>query len=344
VAGLRKFALSVDKVGAGSVTTGEALMRAADQIAALKDPTERARRVVDIFGKSGQKLTNLLMGGSDALKQARAETVKLGIAFSEVDALQVMKANDALTNMKKALGSVSDRLAIEISPLIEAGANRFTDFATSGVGAAGLVSEAMEKLRETVGTVGDAFDAVHDKFKRAQITVVDNFAQMFSAEGHKSKAQGGDPEVFADSIRRSVDRMKLELLELPKAGEGIRNFFDDLKKRTEELGKNVEEIPRHFRDAGEEMRRLMGSPMGHLVIRQKIAQPKGPIGEAFQFPGAKLRGSQEAFEAEQKFRRGAQQQLTKDGKVISDLLKRLVSFAQDLVFPDNDNDSVIQIP
>jgi hypothetical protein len=119
-AGLVKFRQSV------SGPLDEALYSLAERLEGVTDPGERARILVENFGKSGVKMGTLFQGGKQGLQDMVAEAQRLGIAFNGVEAGKIEAANDAISRIKGALTGLWRRLMITMAPVIEMVSTKLT--------------------------------------------------------------------------------------------------------------------------------------------------------------------------------------------------------------------------
>lgn len=90
----------------------------ADAISRVQDPTARIGAAMQIFGRGGAGMINMLKNGSGELKDMQAEAERLGLTFSRLDAANVERANDALDRMKSAFGGLINKLVITFAPTI----------------------------------------------------------------------------------------------------------------------------------------------------------------------------------------------------------------------------------
>src|SRR6185369_16747709 len=107
----------------------EALLKISDGLKGLNSPAARTAAAIDIFGKSGAQLLPMLQDGSKVIAELADEAKNLGISFSRVDAAKVEAANDALTRVGEVFQGVWNTMAIQLAPIIEAIAVKFTDWA-----------------------------------------------------------------------------------------------------------------------------------------------------------------------------------------------------------------------
>lgn len=233
----------------------ESFYAIADAIKAIENPAERAAAVTDIFGKSGAKLANTLMLGSEGLKAAGIEADKLGISFSRVDAAQVEAANDAMTKVGETFKGVANQIAIQLAPFIEELANHFVGAATAGDGMASLVGKGFEYIAQGAAHFADILGTVPLIFKQAQIAVTQgiqfltgqliefsNLVTEITGIGSALNPEDSFLAGFDAELKRSIGSLQAELdagLAAPSNGEKITKFFEDVRNRSREAAEQV---------------------------------------------------------------------------------------------------------
>jgi hypothetical protein len=129
-----KLGIAVKDANGNVLDAGEAIPLIAEALKDVASPAERAAILMDLFGKSGQKLEPLLAGGAAGVNNLRDAAHELGIVLSSD---QIQKADDAadkLSAVKQVLeariaGVVADnasailKLADALAQLAESGAD-----------------------------------------------------------------------------------------------------------------------------------------------------------------------------------------------------------------------------
>lgn len=151
--GLGKFVRSIPE---GS-DVARSFEKVAADITAIKDPAERARAAVEIFGKSGIQLIPLLTSN---LAEAKDEAMKFGEAFSRVDAVKVEQAHQAMTKVWQVLKGVGTELAIYVSPYIVGAANNLIRWGTEGELAGGKIVRVLDYVIRNIGTAADYMEYI----------------------------------------------------------------------------------------------------------------------------------------------------------------------------------------
>ena len=147
--------MGLDHVALSAMDTGEAFRVVADRIAAIDNTADRAAIAYQAFGRQGQSLMNLLMGGRKALNENRKDAENLGITYNTLSGKAIEGANDALNRVGKVFVGVANTISIQLAPLVEKLATGFTDLATQGDGLKGAVVDAFNFIGIAVAGTTD---------------------------------------------------------------------------------------------------------------------------------------------------------------------------------------------
>ncbi len=90
----------------------------AEQISKLKDPADRTRAAVELFGRAGADLLPLFTEGAAGIRRAREEAQLLGKSFSAADLKQFQEMDDAIKRLKTSASSLADVLTLTAAPAI----------------------------------------------------------------------------------------------------------------------------------------------------------------------------------------------------------------------------------
>ena len=147
--------LGLDPARLSLLSMDEAFKTVADRLPTIQNQFQRTQTVLDLFGRSGLALTKLLETGRDGINRFQAEADKLGLAFSRVDAAKVEAANDAVARLQGLFTGISRTLIIEVSPFIEAFAQRLVDAGITGEGVGQRVLQVFTRVASTLAQVVD---------------------------------------------------------------------------------------------------------------------------------------------------------------------------------------------
>jgi hypothetical protein len=150
------------------------LAAVADRVKALGLSASQAADLARQLGLRGAEWGTLLRQGGDAIRQAREDVDKFGLSISEVDAQQVLKAQNAMENIGRALANVRDQIAIALAPVVAELADRLNHAAAEAGGFRQASLRAVEIALLGFAKVGDVIHGLRTVFKGVQL-VADGF-------------------------------------------------------------------------------------------------------------------------------------------------------------------------
>lgn len=101
---LRELGLSQAEIARiSTMSAGQALPVLADAFAKIESPAKRAAIEVELFGKAGQKIDNLLAGGSASINGLADAAEKLGLVLADDAIANADETADKLSAMKQVL-------------------------------------------------------------------------------------------------------------------------------------------------------------------------------------------------------------------------------------------------
>lgn len=90
----------------------------ADRISRIKDPTERAARSMQVFGRSGQELVPLLAGGAAGINAFIKEAEDLGIVIGTDTAKKAAAFTDAMNRVKNQAKAAAVNIGAALAPAL----------------------------------------------------------------------------------------------------------------------------------------------------------------------------------------------------------------------------------
>ncbi len=188
----------------------EAALDVADAMRTIPDPTRRAGVAFEVFGKSGQRLTNTMLAGKAGIREAMKEAADLGMTFSRLDAAKVEAANDAFTRLSGAVAGIGRTITIGVAPFIEALIKQMTAFAaTTGQSFGKLLVDGL------ISAV-DAAQTLYESFLRIGVKLGEIMAQiglMMNKVGNSGAAQAvglGDLRGMGMDVANAGNAMALQ--------------------------------------------------------------------------------------------------------------------------------------
>lgn len=110
------------------LNTVQMIQLVADRLRATENPATRAAAALDIFGKSGAKLQNVLGEGAAKLAAVMAEASRLGLVLTDEQLETVSKADDAFDKLAFAAARVKDQIGLAFAPFLTEQATAFTNW------------------------------------------------------------------------------------------------------------------------------------------------------------------------------------------------------------------------
>lgn len=160
---------------------------------------------MEIFGKSFQDIIPLIVGGSDAMREAAAEADALGITLSEEAGKNAEAFNDNLTRMETALNAVWQQISSQLLPDLVVLTDNLVELTKEG----NLATEAADGMRNGFEFLRIAFEAVAvplNAFIEYVKFATDQMMTFFeTAQGVYNRLKGLD---FSFSISGNVDQVK----------------------------------------------------------------------------------------------------------------------------------------
>jgi hypothetical protein len=158
--GEAKYGLNILRMEAEDLLalgTEKAFIAIAEGIRKIPDAATKAYVAYTLFGRSGQNLVNVLNLGARGLAENRREAIRLGIAYSGIDAKKVEEANDAIERLKRMFQGVANLLVIKIAPTIDRIVTGIVDWGTRGEGLKANLLNVFESISLGMYGVGDSF-------------------------------------------------------------------------------------------------------------------------------------------------------------------------------------------
>ena len=138
-------------------STDELLAEVADRFAQVKDPADRVRIAIDLFGRSGGGLVNTLKDGSAGLKALGEDFNAVTIQLTGPQAAAVEEANDLFDKLGRTFASIGQQITSFLLPALAGIAEMLTvqllkAFSASTAGLRSFLNEFVSLSNEFLGT------------------------------------------------------------------------------------------------------------------------------------------------------------------------------------------------
>jgi hypothetical protein len=160
-----RLGLSVDSLS--NMDVDERLATIADRMQTLGLSTQQAGDELRQMGIRNGEMINLMLQGGDAIRGARNEVAALGLSLSAVDAAQVEAANDSFARIGLVVEGISQRMAVEFAPILDAVSRMMVEAGTEGMDMGKLIADGFNMGIKAAGFVMNAVDGVNRTFEVA---------------------------------------------------------------------------------------------------------------------------------------------------------------------------------
>lgn len=205
-----------------------------DRISKLRDPADRARAAVELFGDAGARLLPLFEQGAAGIRAAREEAVRIGAVLSDDTIASLSEADDAVKRLTQSWENFSATLVSKVAPGLS------------------TVLDALSGQTKAQASLLAGFGAAAGNVDGLLLT----FPQDSASKGPTSRRRGGAStpapgfDRVVDDARKTAKRVA-EAFELDPATLD-RIAFEDWKRQTVE---NMDEVIRAGADMEDELSR-----------------------------------------------------------------------------------------
>jgi hypothetical protein len=148
----------------------EQLVRISQAMQGVTNSSIKASIAMDLFGRDGVRMLKMMEQlGKNGLAPTVEELEKMGVSLSRLDTAKVEQANDALFRTQQVTDGVINKIAIKLSPLIEAMAGDFLDAAKDANGFGSTIDNVMSKALTVVGVFADGLHGINIVFSSLKV-------------------------------------------------------------------------------------------------------------------------------------------------------------------------------
>lgn len=182
--GTQTYVDAFDKIGLKAkdlmaLEPDQQFLKIAEALSQIENPTQRTALALELFGKSGRGIINILPDLSAKMDEAREFNDKFNISLSEVDAAKVDEAGDAFGRVKDAIGGLGNIIATKFSPLITAASQEFLNAAVSGETFGRAIDSAISVASQIVDNFRITIMGLKAAWLEVEISSKEFFAKMY---------------------------------------------------------------------------------------------------------------------------------------------------------------------
>lgn len=242
---IRELGLEASELGALSID--DQFIAISEAMQQVKNSGDQVRLTQKLFDSEGVALVNTLRLGREGLEAARRELDEFGVSISRVDAAKVERANDAMARLRQVIGGISNRLAVELAPMIEHATNRLIDMARSGdlvgktvkssmdfvAGIGSVIQNVIHAVKIGVNALGAGVSAVGFTFA----SVIESARKLLNGFQDVSKIVFNNFDKFARTAFRAAEVYLIDFLQ--EATTRLRGFQETFM----DLGRTLSNVP-----------------------------------------------------------------------------------------------------
>jgi hypothetical protein len=212
----------------------------ADRINGLPTAAERAAVAMDIFGRSGIRMLNVLSSGSAGIRAMRAEAERMGITFSRLEASKVEEANDALADVGKVVEGIKQDVVIELAPTVTELAKELKEAGISGKEMGENIAEGLKAgvvvgavLADTIRGVAVQHHTLRSAISSVGATLLDTATPRIGGRDTPGHIMAEELRKAADESAAARDRLLDTEWATPKALEALDRVNNALKDQAD---------------------------------------------------------------------------------------------------------------
>lgn len=180
----------------------------ADRISRLREPADRTRAAVELFGRAGAELLPLFEQGAEGIRKAREEAHKFGTALSDEQIQNLAAVDESIKGLTSSFNGLALTLTSKLAPSLSYALQEWNQFL------GGPQIENIRRLREQIRVLEESIDSGGGTFLTPFISM---------------GALGGAPDVEAGIYSLEEQIAKVE--ELKEKLRSLETPYDDFAAR-----------------------------------------------------------------------------------------------------------------
>lgn len=247
---LEKGIRFLQKSGGDASVAG--IMRIADELASISDPSERARRSMELFGRfAGPELLPLLSAGSNGLRMLMEQAEATGNVMSTQTAVAAEQLGDAFDVVKTQLATLLVNIATAISGDLQAFTDKIIEITT---GLIQWIKEHQNLIRIVAFTgaaltafglvthgLGLTFIGLSKAIKFARLSLIALSKHPWLAAGTLATIAVGEMTGLFDELGRKIDEV-IGISDEAAQVAKLTDEFDRLRVEAEDASEAMEKV------------------------------------------------------------------------------------------------------
>lgn len=258
-----RYGISAKNIDGSTRSVTDVLGQAATALQSMKNETDRASFVYDLFGARGAKVINMLKDGKDAMEAMKQEADALGLVMSQSLIEGVEDANDSIARLTAYIGNVFHRVVATLAPIIEDVTNKLRNFIQIKIDKEGGIAAFAVKIAK--GFEDLYYQAV------AAFKAVSNLFAKFNEWG---KSLDIKRLASLNSELETLEKKGSNLQRIFAEG-GLRDFLGVGSTSKDGVGKDLDKVVKKMGEVYDEIEKLqekMAAPIS-IIVRQRNGHP-----------------------------------------------------------------------
>lgn len=234
--------LSVDELV--GLTPDQQFQKIAESLSKIENPALRNATALQIFGKSGRDVVNMLEDFGGNLEEARAFNDKFAISVNSIDARVVEEANDTFERLGRAIGGIGNQLSIYVSPLVTEFSNLLLASGIDGASSAKAIATAFSAIGEVIDRLREGVIGLNQLFLKT--------AENYNALGAtitRRRIAFAEATNFAGINDREIAEQKSRLEDFQNLAGGAQDLQEKLADQAAAFESTSDKIARIQQEA-----------------------------------------------------------------------------------------------
>lgn len=217
--------LNVSAKTLNQLSTDQRIKAVADAIGGLGTQQEKIGVAMQLFGRAGVNLVNMLDTMSEGLTEAQEKAIKLGYALSGAASANIEKFNDSFARLKLTFVGISNVITAELAPAMQTVTDKLTAWMekfVEGDGMQGFFDFFYSALEKTIDLFAD-FGVGFLEMIRSILIGMNKFKKVFDDE-------------FIDSLNIMIFKLRLTQAEANIAIQNYAKLREEQRKAEEVVG------------------------------------------------------------------------------------------------------------
>jgi hypothetical protein len=234
-----------------NLSADEQVVKIANAMGGMENASLRASIAMDLFGRDGIRMMKMLEQlKGEGLQGTITELENLGVALDRVDTAKVEQANDAMFKSQQVLEGIVNKVAVRISPTLEAMSNQFLNSARSSKGFEESVDSAFKNGLKVIGVFADGLHGVSIIFKGLKVAAFTIAKVVNEAFRIMAKGTEGFVNLGIAAINKLISAANLiPGVALPAMEAFTSNAASMMAEFSEQAGKNLTGSINEFSEA-----------------------------------------------------------------------------------------------